>query len=405
MYIINRLPGVYFKESTSYDLPGSGGKIPIFIGKTGLTVANDDLYKVDGTHYFKFENSAQALRPPVKTGEQWKENSGIGTPSDSNQLATTIQEFFEECKLQQTDDIGVPYIYAIDVGDGTSVTAWETALETAKTLTDATVEIYVGAENITNCTLESFIYKAVDSIYEDTEDLDLRYGFVTSKQTANETLKQYDTRLIGLANSLRTHYGEDAISKLSRLGICEDLVFGKTMARICCTPHNVEPGYLVYRSVTTDNIFHKRLKEDMLDLQNAGIIFNRYEQVNGKKYPRINLCVSASFTNSQDRPADSLFHARFNADDLLREIFEVCFTQIKNNETGTNLAYLQTLIDVVVNNRVTNDEVVDYNDATEKGTKLVVQEAINEPYNLVVTGQIQPVKCTIAIRVEAKIII
>ena len=380
-----------------------------------VTVEKVDSYSVDGKTYLKFNKISNALRDVIEKDDttsdiQWREDTGIGryysddgktVVDESNELSRVIYEFYQESKLLQSTDIGVPYFYVIDVGDGTDITAWENALETAKALIDAQVEVYVGAEDITGTDLEHFIYKAVDSIFKDTVELDLRYGFTTTKQKFSETLEDYDTRIMRLANNLRSNYSS-ALSKLSRFGLCEDLLFGKTIARICCTPYNTEPGFYKYRSVEPDT-FHKRTKERMLSLQNAGIIFNRDEQVNGKKLPRINLCVSCSFGTNTDRPADSLFHARFNSDDLLREVFEVCYTQIKANESETNIAYLQTRINKLVNDRVTNEEMIKYDDRTEIGTKLTVVESLEEPYNLIVTGQIQPVKCTIAIKVEAEI--
>ena len=427
--LINELPGVYFKEKVTYELSGEGSKIPIFIGKTGNS-ANGN-YKVDGSSYLKFTKISDALRAVQGTGDKWEEETGIGKYladdgktiiNANNELSKRIYEFYQESKLLQSTDIGVPHIYVIDVGDGTIKDIWEKALETAKTLTDATVEIYVGAEsiskqykidsngnktsqleNIQNFSLvDDFLTIAVDSIFEDTEELDLRYGFATVEKNANETIEQYDARLIQIGTDLRSKYSNSVMHKLSRLGLCEEFLFGKTMARICCTPYNTEPGFFVYRSVPA-GIFIKRTKEAMLALQDAGIIFNRDEQVNGKKFPRINLCVSSAFGSTVDRPADSLFHARFNSDDLLREVFEACYSQIKANESATNIAYLQARVNKIVNDRVTNEEMVKYDDRTEKGTKLTVIESHEEPYNLIVTGQIQPVKCTIAIRVEAVI--
>lgn len=383
-----------------------------------VTITKEE-YKVDGSSFLMFNKVSDALRPvvteditkPDGTIVKWSEVTGIGEYitydennkpiyHEENPLAKRIYEFYQESKLLQSTDIGVPYFYVIDCGDGTDVRVWENALETAKTLTDAEVEIYVGAEGINACTLEEFYIKAVDSIFEDSEELDLRYGFGTLERQLNESLQEYDARLKKLANDLRNNYSTETLYKLSRFGLCEELLFGKTMARICCTPYNTEPGYFVYRSVSP-NTFNKRLKEDMKSLQDNGIIFNRDEQVNGKKYPRINLCVACSFGSLTDRPADSLFHARFNADDLLREVFEACFEQIKRNESETNIAYLQSDINRIVNARVINEEMVPYDDRTEAGTRLIVMEAEDEPYNLVVTGQIQPVKCTIAIRVQA----
>lgn len=375
--------------------------------EAGIKVSVKGTYLTDGSCYMQFYKISNALNDVVPSGDKWEEQTGIGTyynddgevVNEENELAKVLSEFYEESRLLQSTDIGVPYIYIIDVGTGEDVKAWEKALETAKTLTDATVEAYIGAENINGTTLKQLLIKAVDSIHNDTEELDLRYGFSTLNKDDGESLEEYDTRLINLANELRASY-TDALYKLSRLGLCEDLLLGKTLARICCTPYNTEPGFLVYRSVEP-NTFRKRLRENMLNLQSAGIIFNRDEQVNGVKYPRINLCVSSSFGSTTDRPADSLFHARFNADDLLREVFAVCYTQIKANESATNIAFLQTKINKLVSDRVSNEEMIKYDDRTEVGTKLTVMESDEEPYNLIVTGQIQPVKCTIAIRVEA----
>ena len=172
--------------------------------ETGIVVTVNSTYKTDGTSYLVFNKVKDALADVVVTGDDWESQTGIGLATDeNNELAQFLQEFYDESKAQQSTDVSVSKIYIIDVGDGTNVNAWEQALETAKTLTDAEVEVYVGAEGITDCTLEEFTYKAVDSIYEDTEDLDLRYGFITSKKLKSESLKEYDNRLISLAFNLR----------------------------------------------------------------------------------------------------------------------------------------------------------------------------------------------------------
>ena len=69
----------------------------------------------------------------------------------------------------------------------------------------------------------------------------------------------------------------------------------------------------------------------------------------------------------------------------------------------TNITYLQTKINKIINDRVNAEEMIKYTERTEEGTKLVVTESKEKPYNLIVSGQIQPVKCTIAIHVEATI--
>ena len=169
-----------------------------------VTIKKDE-YVVDGTSFMKFNKISDALREVVTTGERWTEETGIGLPTDEgNELAKVINEFYQESKLLQSTDIGVPYIYVIDVGDGSDPALWDKALETAKTLTDATVEIYVGAEEIEGLTLREFLIKAVDSIAKDTEELDLRYGFTTMKDATDEELKT-------LASDLRASYSNDSL--------------------------------------------------------------------------------------------------------------------------------------------------------------------------------------------------
>ena len=340
-----------------------------------------------------------------------------------NPLLKRLKEFYEESRLLTSGDIGVPHVYVIDVGKGNSLSVWKEAIKTAKSLHDATVEFYIGAtvkeetvdgvtvrKSVLPCTITvknetkdvelsdfmNMVYTGLDDTDEDygledcAKNLDLRYAFTTITGVSDKEI--IDTDLINFTN----------VCKHSRIGLIEPLLAGKTVARICCTPNNTEPGYYAYRSVVEDT-FHPRTKHDMLKLQNNGVIFNRDEHINGNIYPKINLCVATSFADSSHRPADALFHARFNADSLLRDVFEACYNQVKNNESATNIAYLQTRINKLVNDRVTAEEMVKYNDKEDSGTKLYVAESDSNPYNIIVYGQIQPVKCTIAIDVRATI--
>ena len=380
---ITKLPGVYYDENVTYELTGEGSKIPVIIGATGNAPAQGSTYKVDGTEIRKY-TSWEEVNKPITA-----ENPGIGVWSEdtSNKLSQFLYEFFKEARLLTNSDIGVPYIYVIDVGAGTAKQAWLDALTLAKSKSDAQIEVYVGADNINSYDLPAFLKGAYAAILEETHDLDLRCAFTTKYGATDE-------QLIALTN-------ESAGIQKSRIGICEPLLFGKTVARICCTPSNMEPGHLVYRSVEPGE-FIDRTKAQMLNLQNAGIIFNRDEHINGNIYPKMNLCVATSFA-ATTRPADALFHARFNADSLLRDVFEACYTQIKANESASNLAYLQTRINKLVNDKVSAEEMVKYDERTEAGTKLIANESDSDPYSIIITGQIQPIKCTIAIEVEATV--
>ena len=380
---ITKLPGVYYNENVTYELTGEGSKIPVIIGATGNAPAQGSTYKVDGTEIRKY-TSWEEVNKPITA-----ENPGIGVWSEdtSNKLSQFLYEFFKEARLLTNSDIGVPYIYVIDVGAGTAKQAWLDALTLAKSKSDAQIEVYVGADNINSYDLPAFLKGAYSAILEETHDLDLRCAFTTKYGATDE-------QLIALTN-------ESSGIQKSRIGICEPLLFGKTVARICCTPSNMEPGHLVYRSVEPGE-FIDRTKAQMLNLQNAGIIFNRDEHINGNIYPKMNLCVATSFA-ATTRPADALFHARFNADSLLRDVFEACYSQIKANESASNLAYLQTRINKLVNDKVSAEEMVEYDERTEAGTKLIANESDSDPYSIIITGQIQPVKCTIAIEVEATV--
>ena len=450
---INQLAGVYYKEEVTYELSGVGSKIPIFIGRTGnsettYTVAKTGetvTHKVDGTQFIRYDGYSKINKEISDGGigvEYHIENAGLENETKVSHLGTNvllkrIKEFYEEARLVGSGDIGVPYIYVIDIGTADNMTVWENAIITAKSIHDATVEVYVGAKvnetktgNTTTKTpvlwekttttgtgesetttvtkgedLKTLLIKLYDglnpAVDEDNyglkdcaKNLDLRYAFLTV-ETEDDTPEYIDEVLKGITT------GNDGFKK-SRIGLCEPHLFGKTIARICCTPNNTEPGYFRYRSVNPDT-FYPRTKKEMLDLQNAGIIFNSDEHINGNVYPKMNLCIATSFAETTGRPADALFHARFNADDLLREVFEACYHQVKNNESATNIAYLQTRINKIVNDRVSAEEMVKYNDKTGEGTKLYASEHDANPYNIIVHGQIQPVKCTIAIEVQATI--
>lgn len=373
---ITKRPGVYFTETTEYESQGNGGKIPVFIGKTGNSAATG--YAVDGTQINKFANWTEVNRSIA--------NGGIGTDTTTNPLLATLKEFFEEAEVRTSEDVGVPHIYVIDVGAGTSKDVWLAALTTAKTKRDASVEVYVGAENITDdgYTLATFVAAAYASISTETANLNLRTGFTTK---ASET----DANLITLSSGIAK----------SRIGIIEPLLFGKHIARICCTPYYIEPGFLEYRTVEPGT-FKARTDAEILALQNAGVIFGADEVVSDMTVSRMNLATSTAFS-ANPRPADSLFHARFNADNLLHKVFKAVFSQIKANETATYLVKAQTKVDACIDEEVEAERMIPYNSETGDGTKLDLIESDSNPYDMELVGAIQPVNCTIAINVKIKI--
>lgn len=373
---ITKRPGLYFDENVEYELTGTGAKIPVVIGKTGNSGTSD--YKVDGTQVLKFVSFDEANRTIA--------NGGIGTDTESNPVLAFLEEFFQESAITTSDQLGVPYVYVIDVGDGKTKKSWLDALTTAKTLNEVQVEAYVGADAITDYTLAAFLAGAVTSIETETTNLNLRTGFATKTDGT-------DAELITLASTTGV--------PSSRLFVCEPLLYGKTVARFCTTPYYVEPGFLQYRSVKP-GVFKARTNAEVLSLQNGGVIINTDERVDTDVYCRINLSTSTAFSQSP-RPADALGHARFNADNLLRQIFKAVYPQIKDNETATNLVKAQTKVDAIIDAEVESERMIAYNSVTGEGTKLTLVESDSQPYDMELTGQILPVNCTVAINVKAKI--
>ena len=379
---ITKIPGVYLNEEVDYELSGTGSKIPIWIGLTGNTGTQS--YKVDGTSIMKF-TGYEDLNKATTDG-------GIGAvtgDTGTNTLNLTLKQFFKEAALKQVDDIGVPYIYVIDVGDGTDKDAWLNAIETALSKNDADILAFVGTDNITNYSVVDLMKATRAALETRTTTFEIFNAFFTKKDAT-------DAQLIALTDAT------NGIQK-SRIGVIEwdNYRYGKSIARICLTPYSAEVGFLPYRSVEPGT-FPERTSAEKLALQNAGVIFNHDEIVNDTINPRMNLCLATSFA-ATNKPADSMFHARFIADEVLKEIYEVAYPFIKANDTATNLVKLQVKVDTVVDGFIREGECVAWNKDTGLGTRLIVQESDKNPYDIEIVGSIQPVNAIIAINVREKI--
>ncbi len=384
--VFNKIPGVYLNEDVDYELSGVGSKIPVFIGKTGNTGSVD--YKVDGSVALKFSNYDD-LNKAITAG-------GIGL---DNELNKVLKNFFEEARLKQPDDIGVPHVYVIDVGAGTSRAAWITAVETAFSKIDASIMAFVGTENIQYTpegAEEPVTYSVVDlakavkvAIDTRTHTFELWNAFFTKKDAT-------DVQLIALTDAT------NGVQK-SRIGIIEwdNYRFGKTVARICLTPFNQEVGFVKYRSVEAGE-FPERNLSQKLALQNAGIIFNHDEMYSDEMNPRMNICLATSYA-ATNKPADAMFHARFIADALLKDIYEAIYPLIKANDTASNLVKIQVKIDTVIDEYIRNGDCISFNKDTGLGTRLIAQPSDKDPYDVEIVGSIQPVNAILAIDVKEKL--
>lgn len=355
----------YYEGDSNPGLSGEGAQIPIFIGITGNASPNPGIQK------FK---SYTAAKKTVANG-------GIGTDTSTNPLLAVLEDFFIEGRKNESEDIGVPYVYVIDLGNATVTDAapWVAAMELAKSKREITAEVYVGFKQTDDkAKMLAILTSALTSIKADNEYGNPRIAYFTVSG-AN------DTQLMAYTND-----DEDSFIQNSRLALCEPKYFGRILAKIFTTPYYEEPGYTDFRSIAPGE-FNNRTPTVENNMQAAGIIFIKDELAGSEIHPRINLAVSTAFAASQDsRPNDCLLHARRNVDQLIREVYVALYQQIKRNETETNIIYCQTDVDVIVNKFLDNGWMMD-------GTEIQVVESNRNPYRLLAEGVSVPVNSTLFI--------
>lgn len=371
---ITETPKVKYYEGTSNPtLSGSGGQIPIIIGISNNANPANNIQK--------FKNFS-ACNASV-------DNGGLGTDTTNNPLLAFLEDFFEENKKKNSDELSVPYVYVIDLGAGGTTTGtgefslttsdWTNAMALAKSKREIQAEVYVGfKKSHTVASITSLMDSAVDKISDDSKTGNPRVAYFTIEGCTDTELKE-------IADDTKTNYIQN-----SRAILCEYPLLGKTVAHILNTPPEEEPGYTDYRSVTPGT-FTERTPEEEDELQAAGVLFNRDERAGSEIHPRINLAVTTAFAASLDsRPNDALLHARRNVDQLIREAYMILYTQLKRNETEVNLNFLQSDLDVLVNAKIREGIMKDGTDI------LIVEDEVN-PYDLHAEGVAVPVNSTLLI--------
>lgn len=434
---LDMLPGVYFKENVENLTYTSSEEIPCFIGQTNTTTGYPTevkQYKWDGYKELRKKQSEGGIT----------QNGDEDTDLKDNPLLRLLKGYFTETNPTDTESICPPYIYVINLGNTvTDIATWESAFEASKAYRDITLECYYGMENITATSEKSGIQQGIDAAHTSLKDkakhLNLRRGFTTIKVTndeapaltnniinsnnnsdksnnsdKNNSNKNNNNNKIVKSNIINsiagTEYDSDlktlavANKSYNRIRIIEPQYFGRFMGRVCSTPIGEEMGYYQFNSINP-GVFAARTPEQMLDLQSSGVIFGRDEYSASTFYPKINLGVATNFAQGvNNRPADSLDSARRIADWMLQQVFDLCYPQIKARETFSNIAQLQTKINTLIQRAISNGYVVKYDEKENpEGTYLDVIESDDNPYAMIVQGNIQPINCTIAINVDATI--
>ena len=243
---ITQTPGITYNEiDTDPNANGIGAEIPIFIGISGNSTPYNGVQK--------FKKYEDACVVPTAT------TPGLGTSVTNNPLLATVKDFFEETKKVNSDDIGIPYIYVIDLGNialrsGTeattateaTITAWTNAMKLAKTVQEVTMEVYVGFNSTdTSADYLSLMVSADTKIKEYVSMCQPRIGYFTVEGAT-------DTALKALTSA--------SVNQHSRICLIEPTNFGQIFARIAITPYFEEPGYYTFRSVG-EGEFAERSKE------------------------------------------------------------------------------------------------------------------------------------------------
>ncbi len=393
-----------------------------------------------------FNNFVQVNRTTLDSNGKLEGLGDYETQKNDNPLLKVIHDFCEETKLMTEEYVACPYFYVIDLGEATNLSDWIASIETSKIKREIDFEVYVGFDRVKDTVTTNNTTTQVDASYE-SFILAVNYDLVANRQVIGDFRKAFytipfkltaehkyvddayykdnykalDTELLTLTNALVTnndsqfHINEttdlydgittgttNTISK-SRTYVCEPYHFGQTIGRISVTPYDMEPGYYQYNTLSIDNIILRKPSEQ-LKLQMGGVIFNHLEETSDEEYVKINRTMSVA-SRTVNHPSDSLFQARHLTDYLVAKLFNVVYPQIKNKETETNIDYLRTAVNKVVNDAIVDgDFIAPYTINNErKGTFMNVQESTEDAYDIELVGMIQPVNCTYSIHIVAQI--
>ncbi len=382
------------EEDTNPLLDGSGSEIAIFIGPSSnpspTTITKDSLKK-----YAKYAKAAKTV-----------EAGGLGLDSniENNPLLQVVKDFFVESAKTSTNDTGVSYCYAIDLGNAPTNALLQSALELCVMKPEITVIAITGLKNTTDNTYIGFNYEfmmATAQYLKDQRDktrLQIAYFQAPADKTDADLISMTMGKLTTDGNRDTTN-----IIRNSRINIVENKYFGRTIARICLTPYYEEPGYNYYRTIepaSTDDAveyFTERTPDEEDALCEAGIIFNRDEEYLDPIRPCICLATSTAYAYADmDRPNDALLHARRNADHQLRQLVKIVAIQLKRNETKTNIRYVKSDCESYLDTEYKSGYI-----QSDYGVEIT--EAFEDPYKLYLKANITPVNSTQAIIISAYI--
>lgn len=353
------------------NLQGSGGDIVCFIGKSPNTVTAPAIKK-----YYDYESVSKTTADGglVKDGD-----------TSENNLLNVIHDFFEEVQPQTSGDLGVPYIYAVDLGTST-ITA-----DTIKSI----IKLTATCKDITAvCFTDPITTDNMDvAVQADTE-------IKNNLSPKGQPRYVYFPTTKGLSDAELIKLTTDETKKIQSDYICiiENIYYGKVVGKIATTPYYVEPGRDAFRTIKAGT-FTRRSDEQLTALQNAGIIVCEDDPYrvddNGEPLPVILIGVSTGFA-ATNKTTGCLLHARRNNNHQIREIMKILGTQLKENETIDAL----TKFKLSISNYLEAEEKANH---IQDGYEFNVYERDVDPYNLVIDMTIAGVNATYLIEYNNEI--
>ena len=377
----------YHETASNPLLKGDGAEIACFIGKSNNTLNLGELKVYKNYNTVKVDTSKGGLGVETTTTET------------DNPLLFEVKQFFEEATQNNTTGtLGIPKVYVIDLGATPTIQNLKNALEEVKKVREIQVISLVGFEqNLSNCETEADNTTAIknqvrtlrlvyNNLLEETEEG--RFKIAYFRLPKNATITE------SIAYTSKPSDSEQSINEV-RIVPVRYTNFGKIIAQICTTPYYIEPGYPAFKTIELGE-FELLTPTEKQTLFDAGVVFGEDDYRLETPVPRICAGTTSAFGKTIDeRPNDSLLHARRNADQQMRELLKIIAPQLKRNETATNILYVQADCEAYLNKEKDRGRIMDFN--------ISIEESDSNPYNLLVTCDITPVNSTYAIDISCYI--
>lgn len=360
----NKLPAMYFTETVENNPEYTQEYTPLFIVQTATEIPSIDGITTEFTSINAFKAVA-TNKGLTKTIEYIEDdlNESNKTSFYVHSIKTDTAEAFRDIltSTAHLDDITtVKYIEETKSSNNNSIISKMTAIKNGLQLNEE-----VGTFRV------AYV---------------IPYGTV-SDAVANAENKTKEEVYIETMESITAGDGD------GRLCITiPDSMAGAVTGKCGGVNYDEEAGYTSISNIKLDDICNFTY-DQMLTLQNLGVLFVRPEKIAGVTQYRINLGVTTSFKESS---ADGLLICRTIVDEMLRQIKAVGTAFIKAPESETTLASLNVEVSNIVNDFASEGSII------KSETSLTVSDAGNSTF--IISGKIKPIKSIIAIEVNTTLV-